>query len=179
MNKPHIISSAIIWGFSFFLSGYNSHQDVTDAVKAINSVYSIPIVIDYESEINNIYHHNGIVTIHGKFVKSPHLTKDGLIVTLCHEAAHFIGISIEGEADYYATSVCARKILTVDRIIEGAKSLSYTIAVINNETLPELWNKDYYTTEKTIKNHTNAQCRFDTFIAGAFLKERPRCWYKS
>lgn len=58
-----------------------------------------------------------VVIIHGGFVRRPEMTADALVIALCHEAGHLFGgypfvskdnLSSEGQADYFATQVCAR-----------------------------------------------------------------------
>jgi hypothetical protein len=52
--------------------------------------------------------------IAGGFARRPELTADAFLLTLCHETGHFLGgaplnaqgLAAEGQADWYATSVC-------------------------------------------------------------------------
>lgn len=76
---------------------------------------------------------NYVLSIHSGLLKSPRLTPDSFRVVLCHELGHLFGgmpqrpppegwdgpvdpeaglmyISGEGQADYYATAVCFRKV---------------------------------------------------------------------
>lgn len=74
---------------------------------------------------------NWQVVITGGLARQPAMTRDGLALVVCHEIGHlvagfpfaetglaaFLGmnwVSSEGEADYYATHVCARKIWAND-----------------------------------------------------------------
>lgn len=60
-----------------------------------------------------------VVIVHGGFVRRPEMTADALVIALCHEAGHLFGgypfvsndnLSSEGQADYFATQVCARSL---------------------------------------------------------------------
>lgn len=74
-----------------------------------------------------------IITVDGGLLKSPRLTEDGLRTTLCHELGHVLGgaprrhvppewdgpvaadglseMTSEGQADYYASAICFRKLV--------------------------------------------------------------------
>lgn len=60
-----------------------------------------------------------IVKVNGGIARHPFMTKDAFMLALCHEIGHLLGgaplkdyttFSTEGQADYYATHVCARKV---------------------------------------------------------------------
>lgn len=70
---------------------------------------------------------NWLVVVTGGLARQPDMTKDGIALVVCHEIGHHLAgfpftqtglaallgmdwVSNEGEADYYATQVCARKI---------------------------------------------------------------------
>jgi hypothetical protein len=91
------------------------------------------------------------VVLHGGLLRSPRLTPDALRFVLCHELGHLLGgaprrappmewdgpvmpdgssfISSEGQADYYASFVCFR------RIVSGT---DHRFAVQNREVHPRL-----------------------------------------
>lgn len=59
------------------------------------------------------------IEVYGGLARHPFMTKDAFMLAICHQIGHFLGgaplqdyltISTEGQADYYATHVCARKI---------------------------------------------------------------------
>lgn len=74
-----------------------------------------------------------LVTLHGGLLRHPHLDKDTLRITICHEMGHHFGgaprrsapmewpgpfdrdgrmlSSSEGQADYYTTATCFRKLV--------------------------------------------------------------------
>ncbi len=65
---------------------------------------------------------NWIVNMYGGFARHPRITVDGLSLVLCHEIGHHVGgapkksdhqwswSSAEGQADYFATLKCLRKV---------------------------------------------------------------------
>lgn len=59
------------------------------------------------------------IQVHGGLARHPFITKDAFTLALCHEISHMLSgaplldyktISTEGQADYYSTHVCARKV---------------------------------------------------------------------
>lgn len=64
------------------------------------------------------------------------------------------------------------------RAIEG---FSHVIAQLHHhQGSMSLSSKDETITSKTINiDYPKNQCRIDTYIAGYFNKERPKCWYKA
>jgi len=72
------------------------------------------------------------VNMYGGLARRPEITKDGFTVVMCHEMGHHLGgypysnpfagwAASEGQADYFATDVCARKVWA-DEKVENAKS---------------------------------------------------------
>jgi hypothetical protein len=113
-----------------------SEQDFHDRIQAVNDIYQ-PIFKDlginfwferqWQSKTVNLYadiwenqwNKNWKIIVHGGFARRVQLTKDGFTLALCHEIGHLLGgfpkqdyvkYSTEGQADYYATHVCARKV---------------------------------------------------------------------
>lgn len=114
--------------------------EFTEIVKNIESVYkpivknfggNLTINGNWGSNSPNAYARktfsNWQVVITGGLARHPAMTKDGIALVVCHEMghhlagfpfvetgiAHFIGMkwmANEGESDYFATRVCARKI---------------------------------------------------------------------
>lgn len=66
------------------------------------------------------------IEIYGGFARHPHVTSDSFVLVLCHELGHFVGgfpspygvherhMTAEGQADYYATAKCLRKVFEND-----------------------------------------------------------------
>ncbi len=67
-----------------------------------------------------------IINLYGGFARHPMLTEDGYALVICHELGHHLGgapkknlpdpswPSTEGQADYYATLKCLRKVFRKD-----------------------------------------------------------------
>jgi len=62
---------------------------------------------------------NWKIEILGALARRPEITKEGFTMALCHQIGHLLGgypmqdyngLSTEGEADYYAAHVCAKKV---------------------------------------------------------------------
>jgi len=174
------------------------------------------------------------ISMKGGLYRRPELTKDGFTLIVCHEIGHHfsgyfhyegfggiaLGLSAEGQADYFATSSCLKRLWKNDDNLppyEGAfgrdltvhdlpssiilncnnswlkkseQLLCYRIAAasISVGTLwgamdknrghcetddfpfpctPSVDTPDQSTTHQTYTNHPLAQCRLDTYLAGA------------
>src|SRR5262249_54767545 len=140
--------------------------------------------------------------------RRPEVTSDGFSIILCHEIGHHLGgfpflsywIADEGQADYYATQVCARLIwkdqvetnasfrASVDplakascdqiwtqeadqdlcyRITKAAESLGVLVSSLDGSPLPQWSTPDLSVVDVTWDFHSYAQCRMDTYLAGA------------
>jgi hypothetical protein len=136
-------------------------------------------------------------------------SEDSFALILCHETGHLYGgepvsephnhLSVEGQADYWATNACLPKLLSAlsDRAPSassmkycmGDKNCARTVDAIlaltaqfaDNRNLPHPALNTPDETNVTTLNYTHAspQCRLDTMIAGMKNLSRPRCWYKS
>lgn len=123
-------------------------------------------------------------------------------------------MSVEGQADFWGAAVCLKKYFhnfpetiymeegfakyTCDTQYYGdedAKNICYrTImagqSVLNTVTSPKKLPSNFDTPDDsqvsyTTHNYPGAQCRFDTYVAGALCnlddscnEKRPRCWFK-
>ncbi len=67
----------------------------------------------------NQWNKNWKIIVHGGLARRPQLTKDGFVLALCHELGHLVAgfplknytkYSSEGQSDFYATHVCAKKV---------------------------------------------------------------------
>tara|TARA_R110000868_G_scaffold68518_7_gene202576 strand:- start:14268 stop:14930 length:663 start_codon:yes stop_codon:yes gene_type:complete len=112
---------------------------------------------------------------------------------LCHELGHLLGgapkiirrngktswSSVEGQSDYYASSVCMPILgYTNSEVIEISYLMVKIFAQLKGaRKLPSLETKDESNVSKTIQGHPNLQCRLDTLVAGLNLFDRPRCWF--
>ncbi len=73
----------------------------------------------WDSPIVNAYAAEGYVDMHGGMARHREMTFGGLLITLCHEFGHTLGmspkypgrkLSSEGQADYFATLDCMRRV---------------------------------------------------------------------
>ena len=134
-------------------------------------------------------------------------TEDTFALILCHETGHLFGgtpysdsfnrLSVEGQADYWASSVCFPKILSAlsgrtpsrdaltycgddlicARTVDAATTITAHFA--DNRGLP---HPSVHTADDTVVDvlnytHPLPQCRLDTLVAGLRILPRPRCWY--
>jgi hypothetical protein len=113
-----------------------SEQNFHDIIQTVYDVYS-PIFKDlgvnfwfernWQSKEVNIYSYkydsqwtkNWKILVHGGLARRPEMTKEGFTIALCHEIGHLVGgfpfknysnFSAEGQAWYYATHVCGKKV---------------------------------------------------------------------
>lgn len=63
------------------------------------------------------------VEIHGGLARNKYMTRDALLLVMCHEIGHHLAgnprypnevLSAEGQSDYYGTLVCMRKVLATE-----------------------------------------------------------------
>lgn len=195
---------------------YDIYKPVFDGLKTdTGETVSWWFESDWNSHTVNIYSkkekvppynwNRWTIQVHGALARRVQMTKEGFALALCHEIGHQIGgykfmdylpKSCEGQADYYATHVCARKVfakwsnadlkktpLMIELCdknfdtkaerdvclysIAGSQSLSEVMYVANQQTrTPEIDSPDNFKAKLTYQLHTPAQCRLDTFIAG-------------
>jgi hypothetical protein len=89
----------------------------------VNSLWDEPKVNAYATKDDN---DNPVINLTGGMLGHEYLTTDSLALILCHEVGHFLGgepkklrgnstkkswSSAEGQADYFATASCMRKVL--------------------------------------------------------------------
>lgn len=83
------------------------------------------------------------VNMYGGLARRPEITNDGFTVVMCHEMGHHLGgypysgpiggwAASEGQADYFATDVCARKVWADDKT-ENAKSRFEVDALVKSK----------------------------------------------
>lgn len=148
------------------------------------------------------------IHLYGGFAKISKANVDSLALIICHELGHLyagapysnqdLKLSVEGMSDYWATRECMPKMieelpeiemrndlkerceqdLTCTRILQASLIVTTHFAKNSKEKAPSLDDKDLSIVEKILKTHPSAQCRLDTFYAGYFQEERPRCWMK-
>lgn len=162
-----------------------------------------------------------ILEVPGGMARYYLITEEGFLTTICHELGHLIGgsphsrtISYEGQADYYSTMKCMEGLLTAldypdtraaelpackgsfcEARLMGAKSLSSYYASLARTPAPALETPSRARPAQTLRSHPEAQCRFDTMVAGLLCGNRndfsydnahdgacpdvprPRCWW--
>ncbi len=106
------------------------------AVARIREVYTpvfqalnkrLDIRLHWEDEVRNAFSdqrgNRWSIDVYGGLVRHPSMTADGLMLILCHEVGHHLGgapraphgnrrvvLSVEGQADYFATRDCLRRV---------------------------------------------------------------------
>lgn len=153
------------------------------------------------------------VVIPKKLFSHPLIDIDGISLLICHEIGHFYGgapkqyrgnskkkswSSAEGQADFYSTSICLKKLLPqnnpkfdidkypnikieLSQICQNQNCFriglaSYKISKIYAEI--KFWNRELSVLKKDsskvfqiLRGHPNPQCRLDTLIAGLLCQE--------
>lgn len=100
--------------------------------------------------------------VYGGLARFEPLTSDGMLLVLCHEIGHLIGGaptfkpqndgSAEGQADYYSTSKCFKKIIDQDDNKKIIDSKTFHSLVLEKcERVYGLDNKSYYGCLRTSK----------------------------
>jgi hypothetical protein len=103
---------------------------------------------DWNSKIHNMYAskvkvypygwNKWIIKVHGGIARMVQMTKEGFLLGLCHEIGHMVGgyplmdyteYSTEGESDYYATHVCARKVFSAWAKKYNLKKVGATVEI--------------------------------------------------
>lgn len=119
-------------------------------IDKVEQIYS-PIIerMGYGLKINRPWEHprvnagtlkdgkTWIINLYGGFARHKEITQDGFALVICHEIGHHIGgapkksstrwSSAEGQADYFATLKCLRKVFFTDDNLQA----------INNKPYPE------------------------------------------
>ncbi len=192
----------------------------------VNIDWSNPSVVAFASLLSTGAPDNFVrtVTLDGGLMRSSHLTGDALRMTLCHETGHLAGLaprknvpldgdgpvgpdgrsyfSSEGQADYYATTVCFRKITQEQNhpaFIDSYKVTPRLARLCKGDTLclrSALAGKAFLeiaaksgisfeapdqtqVSETILDSYPDRQCRLDTLVAGSLNPPaaRPSCWY--
>jgi hypothetical protein len=118
------ISEQEFWDIIKF--SYDIYKPIFDNLVVENGKVNWWFESNWQSKVVNIYAkkekmpwNKWTIQLHGALARRPQLTKDGFALAICHEIGHlvggypqqdWIGMSTEGQADYYATHVCARKV---------------------------------------------------------------------
>lgn len=168
---------------------------------------------------------HGVITITQTLLDLELLSEGALLVILCHELGHFYGgapfvtvkssgntiftfsnpfelMSVEGQADFYATNICLPEVIEATfpdqtdewyygESLKWVKEVTQVYDHINHEYFGI--NQEWSTDERdpsvidTINlnpgSYPSLQCRLDTMVSGLGAivnetSERPRCWFK-
>lgn len=187
-------------------------DDITGLYKEPLSRYSgfLQIKRDWESGTDNAYAMSFLgywrLMFYGSLFRNPLMTDDAFALVVCHEIGHLLGgapyyngpgrSSVEGQADFWATSVCFKKYMTIapartlfkvdDRLRDRCdlqyiavqdREICYRTAqasmdiasFFNGNAKRDLLSSSEPLTEKTTyQGHPIARCRLDTYLAGSF-----------
>ncbi len=80
-----------------------------------------------------------IILVFGGLARDPMMTRDGYWMTLCHELGHLLGgypmgnskLAYEGQADYFASQVCARTLWINDATENASIATSVEAKIID------------------------------------------------
>lgn len=150
----------------------------------IHKLWSNPTVNATAYRTGSTWH----VDAFGGLARFPGMTYGAFLVVMCHEVGHHIGgsprydrdtdwASVEGQADYFATRYCMRKLgLKSDR---AGLAVATVMAKLGGEArLPRPDTPDTSIVNRTYESHPKAQCRLDTYRRGVRDQDRPLCWFK-
>lgn len=189
-------------------NAYRGEVAAVGAELSINDMWNNPEANAQAYREGNVWH----VDAFGGLARSRGMTKNGYIAVLCHEIGHHLGgaplyprdwASDEGQADYFATLKCMKK-LGIDSTA-ASFALASVLADLGGERVPSRSLRDKSRVGRTSHSHPRAQCRLDTMDAGRAcrasgplsgsdpakgtchvydnsgspvgLANRPRCWY--
>ncbi|MCM2351722.1 MAG: hypothetical protein NDI69_17025 [Bacteriovoracaceae bacterium] len=89
-----------------------------------------------------------ILRLYGGFARHPKITQDGYALVLCHELGHHLGgapkkdlagaswASTEGQADYYATLKCLRKVFRDDDNLASINEMKVPLLIKEQCSMP-------------------------------------------
>lgn len=121
-----------------------------------------------------------VINSYGGLARYKGMTPDGYTLVACHELGHHLGgaprfsdadsawASVEGEADYWATLQCAKKVFNGDmaRVQAASLVLGKVLADLGGEPVPSVSTPDSSVVTATYEDHPASQCRLDTYTAG-------------
>jgi hypothetical protein len=146
------------------------------------------------------------ILVYGGIAGIPGTTEDSFALTLCHELGHLYGgepfsdsynrLSVEGQADYWATYICFSQVADklphreasseAKEVCAGndicARSLDAALVMTSffadNRGIPhpQIQTPDPTIVTEVLKIHPEPQCRLDTLWAGIGKSKRPACW---
>lgn len=178
---------------------------------AENSGRQLEIMTDYQADWAQAFARRwetDQIIVYGGIAALTNGSEDSFALILCHEAGHLYGgkpvrdeynnLSLEGQADYWATSICFPKILPrlgnrtpsrhslnycqddllCARTVDAVLVVTAHFAENRNLPHPRIETPDETVVTSTNLTHPNPQCRLDTMLAGLKGLSRPLCWYR-
>ncbi len=113
------------------------------AVLSSNNLWTDSTVNASASQSGNSW----IVNMYGGLARRPEVTPDGFALVVCHELGHHLGgfayygntdwAASEGQADYFATQACARKIWANDKVTNA--QFRTTVGAFEKERCDASW----------------------------------------
>jgi hypothetical protein len=105
----------------------------------------------------------------------------------CHELGHSLGgtpyysgqnMSVEGQADRYATKNCMKAIgFSMSQITQASLGLAAVLADLEGVPAPAYPGPKLRPYPGIEQDHPPAQCRLDEYIGAAQGEARNKCWY--
>lgn len=174
--------------------------------------HDFKLTMDWDDETENAYAKQPQDTntweleLPGAYYRTDKMTNDAYALVVCHELGHHLAgapfypgtkISVEGQADFWATSVCLKKYFNAypekasglslsmkencDRVYtdDQSRNTCYLIskaslskAIHNKRALkktnePDIDFPDQNIIKSTSNKHSDTQCRLDTYLAGS------------
>lgn len=167
----------------------------------------------WDSQLHNsesyLHEDQFAIMVHGGLARHRSMTIDSLALVACHEIGHYLGgapskmyegekswASVEGQADYFATAKCLKRLFTnrsenraaynelkpsvkeeiqlkcntylCARIVAAGLALAKTVEALEGEVPSvKISGKDRSVVKNHLEDHPTTQCRLDTFVAGA------------
>lgn len=121
---------------------------------------------------------------YGGFARYPTVTKQMYMLVELHEIGHCVGgapyfpgenMSVEGQADYYASGVGAST-MKFDPT-QAQMALAEMLAQLDSEPTPWRPGPKLPAVTTLYVDHPAAQCRLDTYDFSHAGLARPNCWY--
>lgn len=173
-------------------AGGLSQAQFEESIKRVSAIYSPIFVSEYKAtlEVENHWDDETVnayafqegdvwhVAMFGGLARNPLTTQDGFEAVICHEIGHHLGgavkypfnaasennwASSEGQADYFATSKCLKKVFAAD--------LAKTLAFYNRVSLTKDEEFAKKQCEVVYKSESEAAICFRSALAGQSLAQ--------
>jgi hypothetical protein len=128
MNKRRSISSMVVAFFAMISTpaiAAMNHDEAEEVARHFESVFGTPVAIKWDANTTNatpiisLKTFDWIIQVDGGMAASASISRDVFELILCHELGHIKGgepflegtaQSVEGQADFYASSVCLKRL---------------------------------------------------------------------